>query len=176
MRQFRSHAFEPRDGQGCGDIRGAAGFREKAVAAPIALEPNGRENLATTGKSDRMAVLFASIAWPHLPLSRWNGRSTIKWQPRTKRGHPTVTPWHRNSRSPPFPSGAPQYSRTVSVSHNWQICQLWRRRHTPNVVVSTLRWAEGRSWSTTSFKPFHREPQGRRYEFDPERGDAAVCS
>jgi hypothetical protein len=48
--------------KGSAIVRGEAGFKEKSVAMPIALEPDGRENLATTGKSDSMAVLFASIA------------------------------------------------------------------------------------------------------------------
>jgi hypothetical protein len=77
--------------KGAAIIKGEAGFKGKSVAAPIALEPNGRENLATTGRSDRMAVLFASIAWPPLPLSRWNGKSTIRWQPWTKQPFSTVS-------------------------------------------------------------------------------------
>jgi hypothetical protein len=64
MRQFRSHALSLAKVKGSAIVRGEVGFKEKSVAVPIALEPNGRENLATTGKSDRMAVLFAPVARP----------------------------------------------------------------------------------------------------------------
>ena len=39
--------------------------------------------------------MTASIAWPRFHACRWDGRSTIRWQHRLKREHPTGTERNR---------------------------------------------------------------------------------